>query len=467
MEAKNSAEPQPSIAVLPFADMSPGKDNEWFSDGLAEEIINALTQIPGMLVIARTSAFSFKGKNEDVRKIAEALGVTNILEGSVRKAGNRIRVTAQLINATNGIHIWSERYDREMADVFAIQDEIASAIAAVLKVRLSAEQKEHRVYKPNPPAYEAYLKARYYFGKVTPDSLARGKQYAEQAIALDPGFALAHIDVGDCFLALEGVYQLPAREAMTSIRKEARRAMAIDPSLPEAHAMLGIVAAVHDYDWKEAERHFVRAMACTPVPARVRGWYAYFYLLSIGRVQEAVAELECTSREDPLNVLVRSTLAGFLLATGRHTDADMEIRKVLELNESFAFAHELLGSSYAARGMYTEALASAEKAYSLEPRYMRAIGFLAGLMLRTGNMVRAKELLQKLGDGQEHGAPLAFALFHITCGEIDKAVDWLERAIEQRHSHVFSFIGHHPMLRSSPRWPSLMRLLNLPETGTI
>jgi serine/threonine-protein kinase len=196
-----SAEPQPSIAVLPFADMSPGKDNEWFGDGLAEEIINALAQIPGLKVTARTSAFAFRGKEQDIRRIAETLNVCTILEGSVRKSGSRIRVTVQLINAADGYHLWSQRYDREMAEVFAVQDEIAAAIAEALKVKLGAEPATSpRRYMPNLPAYEAYLKARYHWGKYRPESLARSKEYLEQAIALDPKFALAHCGYADHFL---------------------------------------------------------------------------------------------------------------------------------------------------------------------------------------------------------------------------------------------------------------------------
>jgi TolB-like protein len=208
--------------------MSGDKEQEYFSDGLAEEIINVLTHIPGLKVTARTSSFAFRGKEQDITKIAETLRVRTILEGSVRRAGNRIRVMAQLINAADGYHLWSERYDRELADVFAIQDEIAGAIAAALEVRLPAQQPEHRAYTPTLPAYEAYLKARHHFGKVTPDSLAQSRQCAEQAIALDPGFAQAHIVLCDYFLILAtGWALLPAKDAMPVVRNEARKALEI------------------------------------------------------------------------------------------------------------------------------------------------------------------------------------------------------------------------------------------------
>src|SRR5690349_16459347 len=277
---------QPSIAVLPFADMSPGKDNEYFSDGLAEEIINALVQVPGLKVIARTSAFAFKGQNSDIRKIAEVLGVSTVLEGSVRKAGNRIRVTAQLITAADGTHLWSERYDRELADVFEVQDEIAAAIAGALKLKLSVDAAPRR-YTPKLPAYEAYLKARHHRGRLTPEAIGLYKEYVEQAIELDPGFVLAYVDVADSHLMRTTL----TWTEMPLVREYARKVLELDPSLPEAQAMMGIVSGVYDYDWKEAERRFSLAMAHQPVPAQVRQWYGFFYLLPIGRYTESADEL--------------------------------------------------------------------------------------------------------------------------------------------------------------------------------
>jgi TolB-like protein len=218
---------QPSIAVLPFANMSGDKEQEYFSDGLAEEIINALAQIPGLKVIARTSAFAFRGKDLDIRKIAEALGVATILEGSVRRAGSRVRITAQLISAADGSHLWSQRYDREMADVFAVQDEVAAAIADVLQTKLAPDQAggvaaAPRQHIPKPEAHEAYLKARYYQWKLSPDGVARAKEYYERAIALDPDFALAYVGYADFFL-LQLVGGWPARELLPQAREAARK----------------------------------------------------------------------------------------------------------------------------------------------------------------------------------------------------------------------------------------------------
>ena len=214
--------------------MSANKEDEYFSEGLTEEIINVLAQIPGLNVTARTSSFAFRGKEQDIRKIAEALDVRTILEGSVRRAGSRIRVTAQFIDAANGYHLWSERYDREMADVFAIQDEIAMAIAAALKLKLAPRPAGIQRYTPSIPAYESFLKARHFLRKTTPDSFPLGKECLEQAIALDPDFALAHAELSWYFTQLAGFGHAPARQALAQARAAALQAIHIDPSLPEA-----------------------------------------------------------------------------------------------------------------------------------------------------------------------------------------------------------------------------------------
>jgi len=448
----------PSIAVLPFVNMSGDKEQEYFSDGLAEEIINALTQIPGLLVIARTSAFAFKGKQEDVRRIAEVLGVTNILEGSVRKASNRIRVTAQLIDASKGIHLWSQRYDRDLTDVFAIQDEIAGAIAGALQVKLSAEPAARRRHEPNPAAYEAYLRGRYHWGKLRKESMARCKAYFEQAIALDPEFALAYCGYADYFLLIANFF-LPAHEAMPRVREEARKALEIDPSLPEAHAMLGIVAALYDYDWKEAERRFHLAMARDPVPPRVRPWYGFMYLLPIGRAEEAVQQQELGIKDDPLNAIALASLSQSYLNVGRLTDAQAEAHRILELDEYNQNALWILAFINARQEKWTEALRFAEKGSpTISPQL---IGTLAVVLKRAGEVGRSEELTRQLMRGETYGAPMSLFFFHLLCEEMDIAAEWLQKAIEQRLplATIYASI----FFRSTSQWPALARLMNLPE----
>ena len=463
-----SATLEPSIAVLPFSNMSADKENEYFSDGLAEEIINALAHVPGLKVTARTSAFAFRGKEQDIRKIAEALDVRTILEGSVRRAGSRIRVTAQLIDAADGYHLWSERYDREMSDVFAMQDEIAQAIAGALQVKLSTTSAPLHRYRPNLPAYEAYLKGRYHVVRLTPESLARAKEYYEQAIALDPQFALAHSELSVYFFTVAIVGLRPAHEAMPLARTEGQKALDIDSSLPEAHAMLGVVAGLYDYNWEEAERRFRLAMSRDPTPPLARWLYAQFYLVSIGRLDDAIDELKRALKEDPLSLPGRLHLGQCLNLAGRYTEAEVEIRQVLELDENSFLAWNALAGNRVVQGKLEEALAFAEKAYSLAPWQPGTIGALAGLLVRNGNKSRAEMLLQKLGDRQNYGVPTAFVICHLFCGEIDEAAEWFGKTIEQRHPVVPLLLRSGLFLTLSgpnPRWSALARQVNLPGTS--
>jgi eukaryotic-like serine/threonine-protein kinase len=457
-------ERRPSIAVLPFANMSRDADDDYFSDGLAEEIINFLAQIPGLKVTARTSAFAFRGKEQDIRKIAETLGVATILEGSVRRSGSRIRVTAQLINAQDGYHLWSQRYDREMADLFDLQDEIAQAIASALEVKLSGTPAPLQQYKPNLPAYEALLKARHYCGTLRPDLVTRAKECFEQAITLDPKFALAHCEYGLYFASMSVVGALPANQAMPMIRSQAQKALELDPTLPEGHAMLGYLAAAFEYDWKEAESRFRLALARDPVPIYARLFYAVPYLLLTGRPAEAVQQLDLALQEDPLNVLLRTYRVGCLAAAGREEEAAESVGEVLEFNPSMVVPLLALASLHTSRREFDQALAPCEKAYALAP-IPQTIGFLAGLLKRTGNTRRAEELIEKL-QPDAFGAARGLAFYHWALGEFDAQADWVEKVIDQHDPVAFVLLRFWPGrdLRSTPRWAGLMRKLNLPET---
>jgi serine/threonine-protein kinase len=458
------AEDQPSIAVLPFANMSASSDDAYFSEGLAEEIINALAHIRGLKVTARTSAFAFQGQKGDIRKIADTLGVRTILEGSVRRAGNRIRVTAQLINAADGYHLWSERYDRDLTDVFAVQDEIAAAIAGALQVKLSPETAPQRRYKPSLAAYEALLRARHFqFNFPSPQALEQVREHFEQAIALDPEFAQAHSELGFYFLSLAGFASRSAAETMPLVRAQAGKALELDPSLPDAHAMLGVVAAVFDYDWKEAERHFRMALSRDAVPPTVHLCYASFFLMPTGRLAEAMQEYDQAVQEDPLNHLFRQGRAGCLLAQGRDAEAVRDARRIIEIDQRLAPSYLTLALAHLSQDKVSEAFSFAEQAYSLAPWYHIAIGLFAALLVRTGDRGRAETVLQGVRDQQSYGAPVALLIFHSVCGEIDAAADWVAKAIAQRFPLIFSLL-RGPIgksLRSSPHWPGLLKLVNL------
>jgi len=458
------AEQQPSIAVLPFANMSGDKEQEYFSDGLAEEIINALANIPGIRVIARTSAFAFKGQNVDVRKIAEALGVVNILEGSVRKAGNRIRVTAQLITAADGSHLWSQRFDRDLEDVFAIQDEISAAIAAALRVKLSLAP---RKYVPRAEAHEALLKGCYHVMKATPEAMAISRRCFEQAIELDPGFALAHARLGRYFFVLASAQLLPAREMMPLARAAILRAIEIDASLPEAHAVLGGIAAALEYDWAEAGRQFELAMACETVPPEVRHMHGLFYLLPLGRSLEASREIGLAVQADPLNSMYFMHLGISLYAAGKTEEAYERLRQSLELDDRNWIAHLNHTHWLINEERIPEALRAAERTIELAPFSPAAVATMAAVLTLNGDASRSAELIQQLGSHETFAVPCALTACYLLLQDFEKAAAWAEKAIEQRDVVIpFALqLGIGRGLRSSAYWPKLAKLMNLPKTA--
>jgi TolB-like protein len=456
--------PAPSIAVLPFANLSGEPDNEYFSDGLAEEIINNLARERGLKVMARTSAFAFKGKHEDIRKIAQTLGVNNVLEGSVRRAGSRVRVTAQFIAAADGSHLWSARFDREMADIFAIQDEIAHAISSALHVHFSGESRQ---YTPHLPAYEAYLKARHCMSTFTRESLARSRKFYEQSIALDPRFAEAHSGLGVSLFTSVFPGLLPARETMPMARAAAQRALDLDADSQEAHGVLGMIASAYDFDWNEAERRFGLAIAREPVPPYVR-WYYAFYLNLVGRLKESTNQCVIGLRNDPLSLLVRFHYAVALLSWGRDDAGEAELRELCALYANLYQPFYLLGLSQSLRGSLADALITAEHAYSLAPWNTGTTGLLAGLRVRVGQEDRAQELLRQLLPGEEYGTPLGLLVYRLVCSEMDQAAHWAWKVLDQCDPRLITIIGllrspTRGVVRSVESWSSLASRLGVPR----
>ena len=448
-----------SIAVLPFANLSRDANDEYFSDGLADEIINALTQVRGLKVIARTSAFAFKGKNEDIRGIAKTLGVTLVLEGSVRRAGGRLRVTAQLVDAADGAHRWSQRYDREMSDIFAVQDDIAAAIAGALKLQL-APASERRM--PSLSAYEAYLRYRSYQWQFTPEASRRSRECLEQALALDPEFALPYVGLADYHFALAAVGGSPSHEAMPRARELAQRALEIDPDLPEAHAMLGIVAGHYDYDWGEAERRFRLAVKREPLSPHLRQWYGTFFLFATGRAAEARLQLSRVIEEDPLCQMWRLMRANLLPGVGLEHEAFDDARKAVELDPGFWIGWADLGLLCARRHQHTEAMQCAERAMAGAPWCPYSIGVMAAALANEGLTDRAQPLLVALR-GDAYGGPVGLAVYYLARGEIEQAVEWSGKAVEQRFP---AFIPRmirtfEPSLRRSAAWPDVLKKMNL------
>ena len=453
----------PSIAVLPFANMSDDKDQDYFSDGLAEEIINLLAQISGLKVIARTSAFAFRGKEQDIRGIAEALGVSTVLEGSVRRSGNRIRVTAQLINASDGSHLWSERYDRELSDIFAVQDEISAAIAKALRVKLSRETAPQR-YTPKIEAYEAYLKGRHQQAKTTPESLELARRYYEQAIELDSAFGMAHIGLAFYWMTLTHFGQHSVEEGVSAARAEVQRALQIDPSLPDGHALLGYLAALFDSDWAAAEKHFDFPMAKQASFELVRPLYGGFLYLR-GDAESAIRLAQRAIEEDPLDVWAHMNLHAYLQAVGRDDEALEQLKKVVELDPNQVVALASMVMIHADKGELAQALKIARQAYAVGRWFPDTVGLLAALLRRNGEDEQSRSIAKELGSGEALGDARAHAVFHLLCGEIDQGADWVEKAIEQRDSSMRIYL-HFVIckgLRASHRWPKIARMVNLPN----
>ena len=456
---------KPSIAVLPFANMSADKENEYFGDGLAEEVINALAQVPGLQVAGRTSSFVFRGKEIELTEVGRRLNVEHLLEGSVRRAGNRVRVTAQLIKVADGFHLWSERYDREWTDIFAIQDEITHAIASALRIRLSADLPTPRRHTPNLRAYEAYLKARDLWYTAFPGSFEQTKAMLEHAITLDAQFALPYSILGGCYTMLANLGFKPAHEVMPLARAAEEEALRVDPALPEAHALLAVCAGGFGHDWIGAEREWRLAMAREPISRDVRFWYGNHYLLAIGRVAEAVETMAMGLQEDPLNLLYRHHYSRGLRHLGRLDEAETELRRVLDVDANFPWALETLGAVCAQQGNSEEALALTERAHVVTPWSYTVVGQLAALLERAGDRKRADTLLQTLGTGEAYGASTGLAIFHAMRGDAEQSAEWAARGIAQRFLPLVYVVS--PLLKSQRQWPALARLLNLPASGAI
>ncbi|MGB8097290.1 MAG: hypothetical protein WCF17_09045 [Terracidiphilus sp.] len=451
-----------SIAVLPFANLSADPDQEYFSDGLADEIINALTHVAGLKVIARTSAFSFKGRNEDIRKIGELLGVTSILEGSVRRSGSRMRVTAQLINADDGCHLWSERFDREATDVFSVQDEIAASIAKALKVTLRGESS--RGHQPSLPAYEAFLKGRHHYYKFSPEAFTRAEVEFQRAAALDPQWADPHSALSDLYLSFGFYGWRPPEEMAPLARSAAHRALELLPDDPMAHSVLAAILGLHDRDWAESESHFHIAQAGGARSTNAIFFCAVFHLLPLGRFDEARREMEKVVALDPLSAFWRARLAWISLNEGNYNDAIASSRAALELDENDYPARMVMALALYCAGNAAEARVEIENAYRIAPFDSFCTGIFAGMAANAGDRARANELIANMTGS----IPVGKMMYHLLCSEIDASLDWFEKDLELRrfNAPMLACAAFLEPLRSSPRWPNLMKIMGMPRNNT-
>jgi serine/threonine protein kinase len=462
----SSVYPAKSIAVLPFANVSGDKDNDYFSDGLTEEMINSLTKLQGLQVTARTSAFALRYKELDIREIGSKLNVEYILQGSVRRAGNRIRVTAQLVNVETGYHLWSERYDREMTDVFDIQDEISQAIVGTLRLRLIEGPAKVSRHPADFEAYSLYLKGRYFQEKRTPEGYTKAKACFDRALALDSKYALALLGLAE-FYWLNAFYGFEyPRDALLRSKEATLRALAIDDTLPEAHAILGALLGMADCDWAAAERSFKRALELDPNSSYVLFRYANFYLRPNGRVEEAVQLLERTLEIDPLSVVTLWAMAYYQYSSRQYDRAVKHLLAVIDLEPSFYLAYCVMGLDYAQLGMEESSVAALEKAAELVPANSFTTGLLAYAKGRAGKTEETLRLIEKLRFQAERvyvpAKSLMFAYAGI--GDWSSVLDWAEKSVDDRDPMSIMNLLMEPTLdpvRSHPRYVQIFRKMNL------
>jgi TolB-like protein/Tfp pilus assembly protein PilF len=460
-----AASAKPVIAVLPLTNMSASVDDEFFSDGVTEDIIAQLSKVTSLKVISRTSAMRYKKTEKSIRAIASELGATHIVEGSVRRAGQRLRIVAQLIAAMTDETLWAQTFDREMTDVFAIQSEVAEQIAVSLRATLSPEERvrlEHPATR-DVQAYNSYLLGRYHFGKHNIPDWRRSIEYFDQAIGRDPAFALAHAALADSWTWLGYLGALPSREAFPNARDAAQRALALDATLAAAHASLGLVTAAFDWDWIRAETAFRRALELNPSSVNGHLWYAAFVLTPTARHAAAIAEMQTAAELDPVSLDVRYNLGMAYYFARRYEPALTVFQQALDLDRSFSAAHAGLGFTFAALGRYEEAIVEFQHAVAGSAATSEAVAAYAVAL--AGRRDEARATLRALEERARHQyvIPMEFSLLYTGLGEPDNAFKWLRKAYEERLPLLVAFItaACHDPLRGDPRFAALVHDLGL------
>ncbi len=464
---------QPSIAVLPFTNLSGDKEQEFFCDGMAEEIINALAHVEGLRVVARTSAFSFRGQETDIREIGRKLSVENLLEGSVRKAGNRVRITAQLINVADGYHLWSEKYDRDIGDlccpedIFGIQDEISLAIVDNLKVKLLGDEKKALVRRSteNLEAYNLYLKGRYHWNKRTPEGLNKAIGHFNEAIEMEPLYALAYTGLADCYTMLVQARVFRPHDGFPKAKTAAEKALEIDNSLGEAHASLGLIKCSYDWDWEGAENEFKRAIELNPNYATAHQWYAV-HLVMLGKFEQAISEIEKAQELDPLSPIINVAAGWLFFLTRQYDQAIEQSRKALDIDSNFGFAYYPISWACEQKGMHKEAieeylkgeasfgLLNAEQLKSLRKAY--SISSYQGFWQRHLDILKQKSK-------RSYVLAYEIASIYARLGNGNQALEWLQKAFEERDYDMGSLLvdPFFDSLRTDTRFKNLLKKMGL------
>jgi TolB-like protein/cytochrome c-type biogenesis protein CcmH/NrfG len=455
---------KPSIAVLPFVNLSNDPEQEFFSDGMSEEIIGALAKLEGLKVISRTSAFHFKGKDIDLHTIGEKLKVAHVLEGSVRKAGSKIRISAQLIKVSDDTHLWAETYDRELEDVFAIQDEISQAVVQSLKVKLLGTKTEPLVkdYTKSTEAYELFLKGLYFQGKGISSEWKKAIEYYERAIKVDPDFAPAYSKLAVIYRHNAIVFSQPSKEMWSKVKKWVLKALDIDEMEAEAHSFMGIIKLCSEYDWLGAETYFKRAIELNPGNSAVHEQYAT-YLIGVGRFNEAIEKMKRALELDPFSMLLNAFMAFPFYFARQFEKAIAQAQKALELAPHNPSALQILGMSHAAKGMYDEGITILQRVSNI-PLITAQLGCLYGM---AGKREEAYKILDDFLErsNRDYFSPFMIAIVFSGLGEKDKVFEWLDKAFEERDA-INHFIKVEPTfdnLHSDPRWIKLMGKMGLAD----
>jgi TolB-like protein/Flp pilus assembly protein TadD len=451
--------PAKSIAVLPFENLSGNPENAYFTDGIQEEILTRLAKIADLKVISRTSTARYKSSPDNLRQIAKQLGVANILEGTVQKAADQVRVNVQLIKAETDAHLWAETYDRKLTDIFGVESDIAKTIADTLQAKLTGSEKNAITAQPteNTEAHEFYLKGRYFWNKRTGPDLRKAIDYFKQAIDKDPKYALAYAGLADSYTLLSAYGAGSPQESFPSAKTAAQKALELDDTLAEAHTSLGQILLFYDLDLAGSTKEFERAIALNPNYATAHHWYGVGPAMSLGEFDRAIAELKRAQQLDPLSLIINADLGVAFATARRYDEAIAQLRKTIEMDPRFYYAHWNLGVALELKGELREALAEYKKAAELDDDPI-VLGLIAHAYAKLGERDQAVKLLAQLQQVAAHRyVPFStFAGVYMALGEKDKAIDYLERAYRD---HALSGIKVDPMLdplRGDPRFEALV-----------
>jgi adenylate cyclase len=454
-----------SIAVLPFVNLSDVAGNEYFSDGMTDEILTNLSRVGVLRVISRTSVMQYKGTDKRLRQIGAELGVRHILEGSVQRVDNRIRIHAQLIDAQTDEHLWADKYDRDLADVFAVQSEIAREIAHALHARLTRAERRsiERIPTADLEAYQLYLRGRFFWNQRTEEGLAKSIVLFQEAVARDAAYALAYAGLADSYTVLGANGHRQPEEVYPRARAAARTALRLDPTLAQPHAALGLILSRYEWRWSDAVRESERAIQLDPAYATAHHWYAW-NLAPLGRLDEALEAIRRARHLDPLSLSINTQIGSLLYYARRYREAERELMHALELDPSYNMAQAELASTYLQTGELRKALDAVGKVSDPTGQYSR-LPLLARVHARAGRTAEARGILQELLalSSIQYISPAAVALVYVDLGETDSAFEWLQRAFDERDAGLptLRIDPAFDPLRSDPRFTGLVEALGL------